>query len=63
MSDTTQNVADSKPSGSLAHTGADGNTQLGLAAGGLLSAGVAALGVAGINKRRAARGAGKPDAA
>jgi hypothetical protein len=63
VSDTTMNVADSKPSGSLAHTGAEGNTQLGLAAGGLLAAGVAALGAAGISKRRAARRAGKPDAA
>ncbi|MFJ2217842.1 hypothetical protein ACIOJ8_37180, partial [Streptomyces sp. NPDC087864] len=43
------------PAGSLAHTGADGNTTLAATAGGLLAAGLATVGAVGYGKRRADR--------
>ena len=45
------------PTGSLAHTGADGNTVMALTAAGLLVAGLTSVGV-GYGKRRADRRAG-----
>ncbi|HBF84430.1 MAG TPA: hypothetical protein DD420_32225, partial [Streptomyces sp.] len=43
------------PADSLAHTGAGGDTQIALAAGGLLAAGLATVGAVGYGKRRAGR--------
>ncbi|MEU1307239.1 hypothetical protein [Streptomyces shenzhenensis] len=41
--------------GSLAHTGAGGDTQLAMAAAGLIAAGMATVGAVGYGKRRASR--------